>query len=330
MVFYRAIRQNSSVVEQLTRNEQVLGSSPSSGFLRGRGGDATAYLNPAMSDLTHWLENCELCPNFCRVNRLQGRKGRCRLGSEPVVSSANLHFGEEPVLVGRGGSGTIFFTCCNLGCVFCQNYDISQLDYGRSISREELIRIMLKLQDRGAENINLVTPTPQAAQIFEAVKKARRQGLRLPVVYNCGGYENPDFLKELAGLVQIYMPDFKYGTDEAGEKYSGVKNYATYCREALLEMHRQVGDLQLDDRGLATRGLLVRHLVLPAGVAGSEAVIDFLADHVSSNTFLNIMDQYHPAYKAAEFAELRRRPLRREVEEVAAYARRRGMTNLLS
>jgi putative pyruvate formate lyase activating enzyme len=330
VVFYRASCQNSSAVEQLTRNEQVLGSNPSSGCFWAAAEDAPAQPKPAMSDLTHWLEHCELCPNFCRVNRLEGRKGLCRLGSEPVVSSANLHFGEESVLVGRGGSGTIFFTCCNLSCVFCQNYDISQLDYGRTISREELVRIMLELQDRGAENINLVTPTPQAVQIFEALKKARQRGLRLPVVYNCGGYENSDFLKELAGAVQIYMPDFKYGNDEAGERYSGVKNYATYCRQALLEMHRQVGDLRLDDRGVAVRGLLVRHLVLPGAAAGSEAVIDFLADRVSPNTFLNIMDQYHPAWKAADYAELRRRPLRREVEEVVDYARRRGLTNLLA
>jgi putative pyruvate formate lyase activating enzyme len=282
-----------------------------------------------MPDLQNWLESCEICPNFCRVNRFQEEKGRCRLGSGLVVSSANLHYGEEPVLVGRGGSGTIFFTCCNLKCVFCQNYDISQLDYGRQIERKELMRIMLTLQDRGAENVNLVTPTHQAAQIFETVKEARQNGLQLPIVYNCGGYENPDFLRELDGLVQIYMPDFKYGNDEAGLKYSGVKEYYSRCRDALLEMHRQVGDLQVDHRGVATEGLLVRHLVLPNRIADSQRVIDYLASDISPNTYLNIMDQYHPSFHASEHEGLRRRVFRQEVEEVVRYARQRGMTNLL-
>ncbi len=233
------------------------------------------------------------------------------------------------MLVGGGGSGTIFFTCCNLKCVFCQNYDISQLDYGHPVSQVELVRIMLTLQDRGAENINLVTPTHQAAQIFESVKESRQQGLRLPIVYNCGGYENPEFLKQLDGLVQIYMPDFKYGNNEAGQKYSGIGEYTTYCRESLLEMHRQVGDLQMDGRGVATRGLLVRHLVLPGRIAGSEKVIDFIAAKVSRDTYLNIMDQYHPAFHASEYKELKRRVFRQEVEEVVQYARQRGLTRLV-
>ena len=283
-----------------------------------------------MPDLMNRLENCELCPNFCRVNRLEGEKGRCRVGSEIVVSSAILHYGEEPVLVGKGGSGTVFFTCCNLKCVFCQNYDISQLDYGHPVSRDELVRIMLSLQGRGAVNINLVTPTHQAAQIFEAVKESRRQGLRLPIVYNCGGYENPEFLKELDGLVQIYMPDYKYGNNEAGRKYSGVGEYTTYCQESILEMHRQVGDLQTDDRGVATQGLLVRHLVLPGGIADSEKVIDFIAAKVSRHTYVNIMDQYHPAFHASDYRELRRRVFQQEVEEVVQYARDRGLTRLVS
>ena len=284
---------------------------------------------PVMPDLLQWLESCELCPNFCRVDRLAGRHGRCRLGSELKISSANLHYGEESVLVGRGGSGTIFFTCCNLQCVFCQNYDISQLDYGRPVDGNELVRIMLTLQKRGAENINLVTPTHQAAQIFEAVKQARKQGLELPIVYNCGGYENPEFLRELDGLVQIYMPDFKYGSDEAGSKYSGVREYGSWCRKALREMHRQVGDLEVDARGVATRGLLVRHLVLPNRIAGSQKVIDFISAEISTDTYLNIMDQYHPAFHAGEHEELRRRVFRQEVEEVLQYAREKGLRRLL-
>ena len=309
------------MVEQLTRNEQVVGSSPTSGFLASE--EAT------MPDLMNLLENCELCPNFCRVNRLEGEKGRCRVGSEIVVSSTNLHYGEEPVLVGRGGSGTVFFTCCNLKCVFCQNYDISQLDYGRSIDGRRLAELMLTLQGQGAENINLVTPTHQAPQIMNAVIDARRQGLKLPIVYNCGGYENAQFLREIDGLVDIYMPDFKYGSNEAGEKYSGISAYTDHAQDALREMHRQVGDLRTNSRDVATRGLLVRHLVLPGDLAVSKAVIDFLADEISRHTYLNIMDQYHPCYHADEYRQLTRRVFRSEVDDVVSYARDKGMTNLL-
>jgi putative pyruvate formate lyase activating enzyme len=283
-----------------------------------------------MADLLKWLKSCTVCPNRCRVDRLAGELGRCRVGSELRISSVNLHFGEEPVLVGRGGSGTIFFTCCNLACIYCQNYDISQLDYGQEVSERQLTRLMLDLQDRGAENINLVTPTHQAAQIFAAVPKARAQGLRLPMVYNCGGYENPEFLREIAGLVDIYMPDCKYGNDETAERYSGVKEYVRWSREALREMHGQVGDLEIDERGVAIRGLLVRHLVLPGRLAGSKQVIDFIAGEISPNTALNIMDQYHPAYRAAEYRTLSRQVSRSEVGEVIAYARGKGLSRLLS
>jgi putative pyruvate formate lyase activating enzyme len=278
--------------------------------------------------LREWLSDCRVCPNFCRADRLAGEKGRCRTAGELVVSAADLHFGEEKVLVGRGGSGTIFFTACNLGCLFCQNYDISQLDRGRVITAEELVGLALALQARGAENINLVTPTHQAPQIFEALRVARRRGLRLPIVYNCGGYENPAFLRELSGQVDIYMPDFKYGTDTAGQRLSGVGEYARWCRESLREMHRQVGDLKIDGRGAALSGLLVRHLVLPRGLAGSRAVIDFLAEEISPDTFLNVMDQYHPAWRAGELRELDRRVYRQEVEEVREYALSRGMRRL--
>jgi putative pyruvate formate lyase activating enzyme len=282
-----------------------------------------------MSDLREWLSECRVCPNQCRVNRRQGQKGRCRLADSLTVSSADLHFGEEPVLVGRGGSGTIFFTACNLACVFCQNYDISQLDRGSPVSEGELARLALGLQARGAENINLVSPTHQAPLIFEALKKARRQGLVLPIVYNCGGYENPEFLRRLEGLVDIYMPDFKYGSDAAAQAYSGVAGYVRWCQESLLEMQLQTGELALDSRGVAVRGLLVRHLVLPEGLAGSKAVIDFLAERVSRHTYLNIMDQYHPCFRAGEHRQLARRVFRHEVEEVVRYAREKGMDRLL-
>jgi putative pyruvate formate lyase activating enzyme len=304
------------VAEQLTRNEQVLGSSPSSGFY--------------MPDLLSWLEHCEVCPNRCGADRLGGQTGACRLTDELVVSSADLHYGEEAVLVGRGGSGTIFFTACNLKCVYCQNYDISQLDHGSRVTPRELVRLMLSLQLRGAENINLVSPTHQAPQIFSALTQARRRGLRLPVVYNCGGYESPDFLRSIAGLVDIYMPDFKYGTAAGGEAYSGVRDYPQHCRAALREMHRQVGDLVVNSRGVAARGLLVRHLVLPNGLADSYRVLAFISREISPRTFINIMDQYRPCHRAAEHRELNRRLFRQEHEEVVGMARTLGLTRICS
>ncbi|MBN2535046.1 MAG: radical SAM protein [Spirochaetales bacterium] len=282
-----------------------------------------------METLLTWLESCRVCPNFCGVNRIKGEKGKCRTGSGLVVSSANLHFGEEPVLVGSGGSGTVFFTSCNLQCRFCQNYDISQLDYGSGISSGELVSLVLHLKSSGAENINLVTPTHQAPQIFEALNQARKRGLTLPVVYNCGGYENPEFIRELDGLVDIYMPDFKYGSSEAGERYSLIKNYAEYCKESLLEMQRQVGTLKINARNVAVRGLLIRHLVLPDRAAGSKQVIDFLVENISVDTYINIMDQYRPVYRASEFKSLNRRPFRHEIDEIVRYARERGMSRVL-
>ena len=189
---------------------------------------------------------------------------------------------------------------------------------------------MLTLQKQGAENINFVTPTHQALQIFNTLADARKLGLNLPVVYNCGGYENPDFLKELAGYVDIYMPDFKYSSDEMGYEYSGVKEYASYCKKALIEMQRQVGDLELNNRGVAEKGLLVRHLVLPFDIAGSKEVIDFLSENISLNLYLNIMDQYHPSYRASEFKKLRRRVLRQEITEIVEYAHSKGLKRVLS
>lgn len=290
-----------------------------------------------MRPLRHWLQSCEVCPNFCRVDRTAGQTGRCHVDDDIVVSSANLHFGEEPCLVGSGGSGAIFLTGCNLHCVFCQNSDISQpgsaaevARRGTRISRAELGRLMLELQTRGAENVNLVSPTHQAPQLFEAVQDARERGLRLPIVYNCGGYENPEFLKELEGLVDIYMPDFKYGDDAVAARLSDARDYVRWCKASLREMHRQVGDLILGLKGVAASGLLIRHLVLPERLAGSRAVIDFLVSEISPGTFLNIMDQYRPAWHASEFPELRRRVLRQEVEEVISYARARGMTRFMA
>jgi putative pyruvate formate lyase activating enzyme len=280
--------------------------------------------------LAYLLRSCRVCPNACEVDRLRGERGRCRIGAEIVVASSGRHFGEERELVGSGGSGTIFLSGCSLSCVFCQNSDISQSAEGRVMSVDEAALLMLGLEAEGAENVNLVTPTHQGPRLFEAVQVARSRGLRMPVVYNSSGYESVEFLREIDGLVEIYLPDLKYGSSDMAERYSGIRGYAERSREALLEMHRQVGTLHLDERGVATRGLLVRHLVLPDGIAGSRAVVDFIVDHLSPCTALNIMAQYGPAYHATDHAPLRRRPDPADVEMVRAYARSRGMTGLMS
>jgi len=261
------------------------------------------------------LNPCRLCPRECRVNRAAGELGNCRAGFKPKVSSYHQHFGEEYCLVGRFGSGTIFFTHCNLHCVYCQNYDISQLGLGREISVENLARMMLELQELGCHNINLVTPTPWVPQIVEALSLAGQNGLKIPIVYNCGGYESVNTLKMLEGIIDIYMPDIKYGDNKKGEKYSKVPDYWDVVRNALKEMHRQVGDLIIEN-GIAKKGLLIRHLVLPNDLADSKKCLEFIANEISENTFVNIMDQYYPAYRANEYPELNRRLKPKEYIEV--------------
>lgn len=229
------------------------------------------------------------------------------------------------MLVGRGGSGTIFFTGCNLHCVFCQNYEISQLGEGREIPVEELAAWMLRLQEIGCHNINFVTPTHQAPQIVEALALAREEGLRLPIVWNCGGYESVEALRLLDGIVDIYMPDFKYGDSQVAARFSDAPGYFEVARAALKEMHRQVGDLEVRD-GIARRGLLIRHLVLPGGLAGTEKVLRFIAEELSRETFVNIMAQYYPTYKAWQYPELARRITPEEYREALEIARRLGLS----
>lgn len=269
--------------------------------------------------------NCELCPRKCHVNRLKDEKGFCKTGRNALVSSYGPHFGEEKVLVGRFGSGTIFFTHCNLACVFCQNYDISQLGKGNEVSAQELADIMLELQRMGCHNINLVSPTHWVAQILEALLIAFEEGLKIPIVYNTGSYDSVDTLKLLDGIVDIYMPDIKYGDDEAGMRYSIAPNYFSVAKKAVKEMHRQVGDLKTDDRGIAVKGLLVRHLVLPNDLAGTEKVMEFLATEISTETFVNIMDQYRPLYKARQYPELSRPVNRAEFQRAVKIARKHGI-----
>ncbi|MFQ6122066.1 MAG: radical SAM protein [Dehalococcoidales bacterium] len=245
-----------------------------------------------------------------------------------MVSSYGPHFGEEAPLVGRYGSGTIFFTYCNLRCIFCQNYTISQLGEGSGVGSEELAKMMLSLQARGCHNINLVSPTHVVPYILEALELAVSGGLCLPLVYNTGGYDSVETLGLLDGIVDIYMPDMKYSDEVTAERLSGIKNYPQVNRAAVREMHRQVGDLQIDEQGVAQRGILVRHLVLPNHLAGTEEVVHFLAQEVSTNTYLNIMAQYHPCHKAFDIPQLARPVNRREFAEAIDLAHQQGLYRL--
>ncbi|WP_022854072.1 radical SAM protein [Thermodesulfatator atlanticus] len=274
------------------------------------------------------LAACDLCPHECGVNRLKGELGFCRVADKPIVSSYGPHFGEERPLVGYGGSGTIFFTYCNMACVYCQNWEISHLGSGDEVSLEELARMMLALQARGCHNINFVTPTHQIAFIVEALVLAAEKGLHVPLVYNCGGYEKIETLKLLDGIIDIYMPDFKYWDEKVALKLSKVPRYPQVAKAAIKEMHRQVGDLELDDEFIARRGLLIRHLVLPGGLAGTKEILRFIAEEISPNTYVNIMDQYYPCGDAWKYPPLDRRLSREEYEEALRFAQEVGLKRL--
>jgi putative pyruvate formate lyase activating enzyme len=274
------------------------------------------------------LAQCDVCPWVCRVNRRAGELGFCRTGELPGVASYGPHLGEESVLRGWRGSGTIFFTGCNLKCQFCQNYDISQLDSGEPVQPTRLAAMMLELQEMGCHNINFVSPSHVVPEVMAGVLVAAEAGLRLPLVYNSGGYDSMGMLRMLDGIVDIYMPDMKYADPETGRRYSKVANYPQVNQAAVREMHRQVGDLIVNENGLAVRGLLVRHLILPDNLAGTDRVVEFLAREVSPNTYLNLMDQYRPAYKACEYPELSRHITRDEWRSAVQAAVKAGLHRL--
>jgi len=273
------------------------------------------------------LSSCEVCPHKCRVNRLEGERGFCRSGEEVIVSSYNAHFGEEPPLVGYFGSGTIFFTNCNLKCVYCQNYPISQLGNGNKVTLSELAKIMLALQKRKCHNINLVTPTHFIPQILKSLKLAIKMGLHIPIVYNTSGYEEVRTLKLLAGIVDIYLPDARYADNEVARKYSSAPGYFEIMKKALKEMHQQVGDLAMDKTGVARSGLIVRHLVLPEGLSDTRKIMRFISREISPHTYISLMAQYFPAYQAGQFPLLSRRINREEYKEALQAFKEEGLGN---
>ena len=269
---------------------------------------------------------CRVCPVRCGANRAAGEQGDCGVGRRALLASHGPHFGEEPVLSGRSGSGTVFFAGCNLHCVYCQNYDISQLRRGaREVRAEELADTFLRMQSLGCHNLNLVTPSHVVPQILEALCVAAEAGLTLPIVYNTSGYDSLLSLRLLDGVVDIYMPDLKYADPATGLRYSGVKSYPRVARRMLREMHRQTGDLVVNESGLAVRGLLIRHLVLPNDLAGSREAIDFIAGKLSQDSYVNVMDQYRPAFKASEYTELARATGQAAWWEVVEYAAEKGI-----
>jgi putative pyruvate formate lyase activating enzyme len=288
----------------------------------------TGELAHRAEQLVSIYTDCRLCPRDCRVNRFQGQTGKCRATAKVKVSSAVPHFGEEAPLVGRGGSGTIFFSNCNLRCVYCQNYSISLEGEGVEISDRRLSEAMIKLQKLGCHNINLVTPTHYLPNIVSALKIAIEDGLHIPLVYNTSGYEKLEILQMLDGIVDIYLPDCKYLDPSHAAKYSDeAYNYPYYAKIALREMNRQVGDLQVE-RGVAVKGLIIRHLILPNGIAGTEEFLRFVAEDLSKTSTINIMRQYRPEYKAHEYPEISRRITAREYSEALNWAKKFGLQRL--
>jgi len=282
----------------------------------------TGELAKKLESLTEILRECRLCPRECGVNRLEGQLGYCQAGADLMVSSAFPHFGEEPPLVGQHSSGTIFLTHCNLRCIFCQNYDISHLGRGEPIAPSDMARTMVRLQEMGCHNINFVTPTHYAAQIVAALPLGIEMGLRLPIVYNCSGYESLEILQLLDGIVDIYMPDAKFMEAQDARQFCNAPDYPEVLRVVLKEMHRQVGDLTLNSKGVAERGLLIRHLVMPGGVASSESVLKFIAEEISVHSYVNIMNQYRPEYRADEHRQIDRRTSHKEYLEAIQIAKR--------
>jgi len=286
---------------------------------------STAELEERVTTLNNKLYNCDLCSLQCGVDRLNSERGECDSGENIMISSTMPHFGEEKPLVGRKGSGTIFLANCNLSCVYCQNYEISQLGHGREVPPEEVADHMLTLQKQGCHNINWVSPTHFVPQLVESLLIARERGFTVPIVYNTGGYDNPEMLKLLDNIVDIYMPDMKYSNNQSGLRYSRVPRYWETNKQVVKEIHRQVGDLRMNNEGIAQRGLLIRHLILPENLAGTEEILRFIAKEISTNSYVNIMDQYKPRWKASQYAELNRTISGQECQRAVNLANKLGL-----
>ena len=281
----------------------------------------------AAATLRSWQKACVICPRRCGANRLAGERGFCRAGEKAVVNTAQLHFGEEPPISGSAGSGTVFFSGCTLACRFCQNHEISQSCRGEELNAEGLALVFMRLMLGGAHNLNMVTPTPHLPVILDALAIARENGCMLPVVYNTSGYERAAVIRRLAGLVDIYLPDYKYADDKAAARLSGADNYVRNCRESLAEMFRQAGGLELDGQGVALRGVLVRHLVLPNGLSGTEKVLPDLVRLGGPGVWLSLMSQYYPAHLSLETPGLERRINRREYQKALDAMEAAGIEN---
>lgn len=279
-----------------------------------------------LPDLVKKLEGCDLCARNCKVNRLAGEKGFCAAGSECIIYSYGPHYGEEPPLSGKRGSGTIFFSRCNMGCVYCQNYQFSQLAAGKVVSSRQLSEIMLNLEERGCHNINLVSPTHFVPEIVEALQYAYSAGLTLPIVYNTGGYDSLDVIRALDGIIDIYLPDMRYSSDEFAKKYSKAPGYVGNNRLIVKEMYRQVDNLALS-RGIAKKGLIIRLLILPGGISGTVDTLRFISRELGKNVYLSVMSQYYPAYRALEYGELSRRIKSREYKAVTDKMNELGFRN---
>jgi len=282
-------------------------------------------LQERIDQLYSYLKNCELCPRRCHVNRLNGEIGYCQAGADIMVSSAFPHYGEEAPLVGSRGSGTIFLSHCNLRCIFCQNYEISHLGSGEPITIEHLAKLMLFLQDKGCHNINFVTPTHFIPQIIAALPIAINLDLNLPLVYNCGGYESLEVVRLLDGIIDIYMPDAKFVDEAYAVEYMNAPDYFNNLQHVLREMYRQVGDLKIDERGIAYRGMIIRHLILPQGIAGTEKMMQFIADELSKNAYMNVMSQYHPCFEAVYDKILNRSITSSEFHQAIHLAKKVGL-----
>jgi putative pyruvate formate lyase activating enzyme len=293
----------------------------------------TAYtsgvLGRAAMELSEALHDCTLCPRKCHVNRHKQATGTCKTGSRALVSSYGPHVGEEGCLVGHGGSGTIFFTHCNLRCSFCQNYEISHLGDGKEVSESEIAAMMLDLQMRGCHNINFVTPSHVVPQMVMAIERACEQGLRIPIVYNSSGYDSVETLRQLEGIIDIYMPDLKFSRKDTASETCNAPDYFDVARAAVREMQRQVGELKVDDKGIARRGLLIRHLVMPGDAAGTELIMEFLANEISKDTALNIMPQYRPCGDVVAGSELDRPVTMEEFRDARETAKAKGLRRLL-